>query len=49
VPITGIPARFGGWNVHGGVEFQALGDATKAFNGGDGSKIIGSFGIGLSY
>lgn len=49
VPISGIPARFGGWNVHGGVEFQALGDATKAFNGGDGSKIIGSFGIGLSY
>jgi len=49
VPMTGIPARLGGWNVHGGVEFQALGDATKAFNGGDGSKIIGSFGIGLSY
>jgi hypothetical protein len=49
VPITGIPARFGGWNVHGGVEFQALGDSTKIFNGGDGSKVIGSFGIGLSY
>jgi len=49
VPITGIPARLGGWNVHGGVEFQALGDGPKSFNNGDGSKIIGSFGIGLSY
>jgi hypothetical protein len=49
VPISGIPSRFGGWNVHGGVEFQALGDATKVFNGGDASKVIGSFGIGLSY
>ena len=49
LPITGIPARFGAWNVHGGVEFQALGDSTKTFNGDDGSKIIGSFGIGLSY
>jgi len=49
VPISGIPARLGGWNVHGGVEFQALGDGPKSFNNGDGSKIIGSFGIGLSY
>ncbi len=37
------------FNVHGGLEFQALGDTTKAFNAGDGSQVIGSFGIGLSY
>jgi hypothetical protein len=37
------------FNVHGGLEFQALGDATKALNAGDGSQVIGSFGIGLSY
>jgi hypothetical protein len=49
VPITGIPATFGAWNVHGGVEYQSLGEATKALNLGDGSKVIGSFGIGLSY
>jgi hypothetical protein len=40
---------FGAWNVHGGVEFQALGDTTEAINAGDGSKVIGSFGFGLSY
>lgn len=49
VPITGIPASFGAWNVHGGVEYQALGEMTKALNGGDESKVIGSFGVGLSY
>ena len=49
VPITAIPASFGSWNVHGGVEFQTLGEMTKAVNGGDESKVIGSFGIGLTY
>ena len=37
------------FNVHGGLEFQALGDTTKALNASDGSQVIGSFGIGLSY
>jgi uncharacterized protein (TIGR02001 family) len=37
------------FNVHGGVEFQALGDTTKALNAGDGSQVIGSIGIGVSY
>ena len=37
------------FNVHGGLEFQALGDTTKALNAGDGLQVIGSFGIGLSY
>jgi hypothetical protein len=37
------------FNVHGGLEFQALGDTTKALNAGDGSQVVGSFGIGVSY
>jgi hypothetical protein len=48
VPLGGT-TRFGAWNVHGGVEYQALGASTKAFNGGDASQVIGSFGIGFSY
>jgi hypothetical protein len=48
VPL-GSATSFGTWNVHGGVEFQALGDTTKALNGGDGSRVIGSIGIGFSY
>jgi hypothetical protein len=49
VPISGIPASYGSWNLHGGLEYQALGEMTKALNADDGSKVIGSFGIGLSY
>jgi hypothetical protein len=48
VPLGGI-TRFGSWNVHGGVEYQALGDTTKVFNGGDSSRVIGSVGIGFTY
>jgi hypothetical protein len=48
VPLGGTTS-FGTWNVHGGVEFQALGETTKAFNGGDGQRVIGSIGIGFSY
>jgi hypothetical protein len=49
VPLGAIPASYGAWNVHGGVEYQALGEMTKAVNAGDGSKVIGLFGVGLSY
>jgi len=35
-------------NVHGGVEYQHLGTTTKAFNGGDASRTIASFGVGFS-
>ena len=45
----GKATGFGAWNLHGGVEFQALGETTKAFNGGDGHKVIVSGGIGFSY
>lgn len=48
VPLGGTTS-FGAWNVHGGVEFQALGDTTAAINGGEDTKVIGSFGFGLSY
>jgi hypothetical protein len=42
-------ATYGAWDVHGGFEFQSLGDTPEAFNAGDQSKIIGTIGIGFSY
>jgi len=48
VPL-GNTTRFGSWNVHGGVEYQALGTTTEFFNGGDSSQVIGSLGFGFSY
>ena len=47
VPLGGT-TRFGSWNVHGGAEFQALGDTTKVINGKD-SRVIGSIGFGVVY
>ena len=49
LPLGVISSGFGSWNVHGGADYFKFGDTTKAFNGGDGSKVIGSVGIGLSY
>ncbi len=37
------------WSIHGGVEYQTLGETTKAFNNGDRSRILGSIGVGFSY
>jgi hypothetical protein len=48
VPLGGTTG-FGAWNLHGGVEYQALGDTTQAFNGGDSSRVIGSVGLGFTY
>ena len=48
VPIGGTTS-YGGWNLHAGVEYQKLGDTTKAFNNGDSSKVIGSAGLGFTY
>jgi hypothetical protein len=48
VPLGGTTS-FGAWNLHGGVEFQALGDTTKALNGGDGQRVIAAIGLGFSY
>lgn len=47
VPLGGTTS-LGAWNVHGGLEYQALGETTKVFNGGDDSKVIGSIGVGWS-
>jgi hypothetical protein len=50
VPFTSAPTKFGLWNIHGGVNFLALGDGTKSFNtDGDSGQVIGSIGIGMSY
>jgi hypothetical protein len=54
VPLTRIPSQFGSWNIHGGADVLVFGDTTKALNvGTDGeakkSKVIGLFGIGVSY
>ena len=48
VPLK-VPAGYGSWNLHGGVEFQQLGTTTKACNNGDAQKVIVSGGLGLSY
>ena len=48
VPL-GQPSRFGAFNLHGGLEYQRLGDTTRAFNGGDQNQFIWSLGIGIAY
>ncbi|MGH9254229.1 MAG: hypothetical protein ACRD3C_06620 [Vicinamibacterales bacterium] len=53
VPLGGTTS-FGAWNVHGGVEYQRLGDTTAAINLDDDGRpqdnqVIASFGFGLSY
>jgi hypothetical protein len=45
----GQSSTYGAWDVHGGFEFQSLGDTPEAFNGGDQSKLIGIIGVGFSY
>ena len=47
VPLGGT-TRVGSWNIHGGVEFQALGDTTKVINGKN-SRTIGTIGFGVVY
>jgi len=53
VPFSSAPTKFGTWNLHGGVNYLALGDGTKSFNVKDGtpegSQVIASIGIGMSY
>jgi hypothetical protein len=49
IPLSSPGSRFGTWNVHGGADLLALGDTTKAFNRGAGTKFIGLIGIGLKY
>ena len=37
------------FNVHGGAEYQALGETTEALNGGDASEVILSIGLGFAF
>jgi hypothetical protein len=53
VPLSRVSSNYGSWNIHGGADYFALGDTTKAFNVKDGeakgSQVIASIGIGFSY
>jgi hypothetical protein len=48
VPFTSMPTRFGTWDVHGGVEYQRLGDRNAAALG-DRNQVIATVGIGFGY
>jgi len=47
VPFTSTPTRFGTWNMHGGVEYQRLGDRNSFAFGKN--QAIYSIGVGFSY
>jgi hypothetical protein len=47
VPFSSTPTKFGTWNVHGGVEYQRLGDRNSFAFGKN--QAIYSIGIGFSY
>jgi hypothetical protein len=49
VPLSFIGKAYGAWALRGGLDFLALGDNTKYINHGDGTKVVGQIGIGLSY
>jgi hypothetical protein len=49
VPITALSARFGLWDVHGGLTYLILGDTTKAFNKGNGTQAIALVGARVKY
>jgi len=49
IPLTGLPARFGSWNIHGGADLLRLGATTKAANAGEGTKVVARVGVGLAY
>jgi hypothetical protein len=48
-PLTKVSSSYGSWNFHAGIDFLMFGDTTKAANLGDGSAVVGLFGIGLTY
>lgn len=54
IPFTGVPSRFGSWNVHGGGDVLVFGDTTEALNVNrrgetSRSKVVGLLGIGVTY
>jgi hypothetical protein len=44
-----VTVPMGALNVHGGAEYQALGETTEALNGGDASEVILSIGLGFAF
>lgn len=48
-PLKGIPASFGSWNVHAGLDLLFLGDMTRLINEDESTKAVFLFGIGLTY
>ena len=50
VPLPGIPADYGAWEIRGGINLLVFGDALKSINGStDDIEPIGVFGISLGY
>ena len=51
LPITGIPARYGSWNLVGGVNYiHMLADSTEIANdGGTDYEVQGTIGISMTY
>ncbi len=49
IPLTMVPERFGAWTLTGSVEALFLGDNTERINNGDGSEIVGTIGVGISF
>jgi hypothetical protein len=51
VPFSGVPAKYGSWNVHGRADYLRLGDSTIQYGGTKGKKnqYYVMAGIGLSY
>ena len=49
LPLSRIPSSLGAWNVHGGASVLTFGDTTRFINGGDRTKLVGLFGVGVTY
>lgn len=49
VPLAFIPAEFGAWEGHAGVDVYFMGDDLEAANNGDDIEIVGRAGFSMSY
>jgi hypothetical protein len=52
VPLRGVPSQYGAWNFHAGADllfFPGEDSVLRLLNDGESSKLVGLFGIGLSY
>jgi hypothetical protein len=48
IPLSGVPAEYGSWEIAGGVQFLVFGDGLEALNGDD-FRPLGIFGLSLGY